>query len=248
MWQEWTVWDTENRTALVDSDNRLNFITTSGGYPSGWADGYEASRYYGSKWTFDLNHDFEFTLSFHYDHTGTVPSDEGGIEMGFVWFNDSTSTEPSHVFSLAADNWVSNFDRDPELENKNVFASFINTPVQETEGWWKRYAADGMFYASYVAGQDTLQLQALEKNGSEWESTGGSEYYGLKNELGLSELLVYFGGSSEGAALGNGNAYLQNFDVHKGTITPEPVGDILFLIGGVSLAVLGMRKKGSVVA
>jgi len=63
MWQEWTVWDTENRTALVDSDNRLN-ITTSGGYPSGWADGYEASRYYGSKWTFDLNHDFEFTLSF----------------------------------------------------------------------------------------------------------------------------------------------------------------------------------------
>jgi len=59
---------------------------------------------------------------------------------------------------------------------------------------------------------------------------------------------VYFGGSSEGAALGNGNAYLQNFDVHKGTITPEPVGDILFLIGGVSLAVLGMRKKGSVVA
>jgi len=40
---------------------------------------------------------------------------------------------------------------------------FINTPVQETEGWWKRYAADGMFYASYVAGQDTLQLQALEK-------------------------------------------------------------------------------------
>jgi len=54
---------------------------------------------------------------------------------------------------------------------------------------------------------------------------------------------VYFGGSSEGAALGNGNAYLQNFDVHKGTITPEPVGDILFLIGGVSLAVLGMRKK-----
>ena len=234
-WQLYDM-DSEGRTGLVDQNDRLEWITTSATYPNGWTDGYDAFRCYGSKWAFELSNDFEFTVEFHYDHTGTYDTDEGGIEMGLVWF--------SHTFSIAAENWVSDWGSG-SLSNKDIFYSSVQSPEMETESWWRRADSDGMLYARYDAGEDRLQFQALEGSYPDWEVVGGIDYEGLKSSLGLSQLRVYFGGWSEGAGLDSGDAYLRNFNVVNGAMIPEPASSILLIIGGAFLAAARLRRKKS---
>jgi len=67
---------------LVDTpgNDRLDWIT------SGWTNGQDVFRAKGSKWTFDLNNDFEFTVGVHYNHGGTYETDEGDIGVGIFRF------------------------------------------------------------------------------------------------------------------------------------------------------------------
>lgn len=237
-WEYITDWDPEGRGSLVDSDNKLNWITTSDDYPDGWIDDddYEANRVYGSKWAFDLEDDFEFTVGFHYDHAGTCDTDEGGVGMVLVYW-EGGAEEPSHVFSIDAGNSYWNGS------NKNTFSSDMVTPSTETNSWWKRTDADGMFYARYDADEDRLQFSTLEGSYPTWEDVGGTSYYGLKNDLEFTQLRLAFTGWSDGAGLGEGNAYLKDFQVHNGTITPEPVSSVLFLVGGAFLAALRYKRR-----
>jgi len=224
---------------LVDtpSNDRLDWLT------SGWTSGEDVFRAKVSKWAFVLNKDFEFAVGFHYDHTGAYNTDEGGIEMGLYYFDDPSSSEPSHTFSIAADNWVS--DWGSGLSNKNVFWSSMELPNQEADSWWERTKVDGLLWAQYDASEDELRFAALENTGSGYDVVGGAEYDNLKSELGISQLGVYLGGWSEGAGLASGKAYLEDFNVNKGTITPEPVSSILFLVGAAPLAYFRYRKKKS---
>lgn len=231
-WELFDAWDPEGRGQLTDANDRLNWITETG-----WTDNYDAFRAYGSRWAFDLSDDFEFTIGFHYDHTGNHDTDEGELQMGLVWFNDSY---PTHAFSIAASNVVERWDG-KNLSNKNVFFASMETPETKTDSWWRRNANDGMLYARYESSNDRLQFQTLEDN----EATGGAQYSGLKQELGLNQLRVYLAGWSEGAGLVNGDAYFYNFEVHKGTIVPEPVSSILFVIGGAVFTFRRKRRKSS---
>ena len=218
------------------TNDRLDWLT------SGWTTGEDVFRAKASKWTFDLNDDFEFTIGFHYDHTGNYDTDEGGIEMGLYYFDDPSSSEPSHAFSIAADNWVSEW-HGAGLENRNVGWWGVSTPTVHIDGWWPRYSNDGVLRISYNSSDDWLQIDALDDIGGGRLEQMGSTYYGDLRQSGLSQLGVYFAGWSEGAGLSSGDAYLQNFVVHKGTITPEPVSSILFLVGGASLAAVGYRRR-----
>lgn len=235
-WEEFSSGFHVSETELVDQNNRLEWNTGSG-----WDDGSRAYRRRSSKWTFDLNDDFTFDVDFLYNYTGIREFDDGGIGIGL--FN---ATESSYAFSIAAENWWGNWNG--KYENGNTFKSSINLPEDErVRSWWLRDTPTGKFRAHYNSSNDELKFTPMEElNPNQHIPVGEITYEGIKN-LGINHLGVYLEGWSDGAGLvsgvATGEAYLENFQVTKGTITPEPVSSVLFLVGGASLVALRRRKQ-----
>ncbi|MFH1691849.1 MAG: PEP-CTERM sorting domain-containing protein [Candidatus Omnitrophota bacterium] len=215
-------------TSLTDGSDRLNWQS------DGWGDGHEAFRCYGSNWQFDLSEDFEFQVGYHHGHVGTFEGDDADIQVGLIsFYPELGQTEPVYAFSLDASN---NFRADSSY-SKNLYTFYEYGPGGFEELDADRFADDGIFYAVYNAESDTLQLQAIEGGAV----VAGEDFGGLKSSFGLDELRVFLGGSTTGAALGSGDAYLQNFQMNVGSgVVPEPVSTSLFLLGA---GVIGLRRR-----
>lgn len=224
LWEEASIGNASG-TEFVDQHDRLEWITEPG-----WDDGHEVMRFYGSKWALDLSHDFEFNTEFHYDHIATQENDYGTVVMG-LFYKDPLQPEPSNGFAIGASSDV-NYLHDPV---KKFWTSEMLNGESVKEDSWERLIDSGMFYARYNSTTDTLQLEA---------QSGITNYTGLKSELGLTQLGVIFAGDSNGASLASADAYLANFNLVKGTVTPEPVSCALFLLGGGALfAAKRFRRK-----
>lgn len=224
LWEESSIGNVSG-TEFVDQHNRLEWNTAPG-----WNDGHEIMRFYGSKWALDLNHDFEINAEFHYGYTATQGNDNdyGTVLMGLF---SKGPPEPSNGFAIGASSDV-NYLHDPV---KKFWTSEMVNGEQIEGDSWERLIDSGVFYARYNSTTDTLQLEA---------QSGITNFTGLKSELGLTQLGVIFAGDSNGASLSSGDAYLSNFNLVKGTVTPEPVSCALFLLGGGALlAVRRFRRK-----
>lgn len=205
--------DIANRTNLIDQNNRLEWITTPG-----WSDGDEAIRIFASEWVFDLNDDFEFNAGFHYDHTAVSDNDYGTVLTG-LFYGSLSAIESSYIFAAGASS-----DVDYYHAPVKKFWTYMGVPGNlPEEQHWQRMNDTGVLYAQYDSLRDELRFSA---------EGGLVTYTGLKSGLGLTRLGVLFAGSSNGASLAVGEAYLRNFTVVEGTITPEPLSCALFIVGG----------------
>lgn len=184
---------------------------------SGWTDNSDNSCGYGSKWNFILDQDFEVKADFHYDHNAAFSSDEGGVYFGFL-----NPLNPGNYAAISARN---------HGINGNIYSA-QGLSVSETT--WGRELISGQLSARYSALEDQLYLSAPEGN--------AVIIPGFKS-LGINELSVGLGGWSGGAKLNSGDAYLDNFQVTKGHITPEPLSCVLFLSGGAFLALNRRRNR-----
>lgn len=226
---------------LVDTpgNDRLEWIVTSTGW-TGAGDDDDVFRAKASLWQFDLSTDFEFSVDFHYDHEGTYATDAAGVMMGLYYF-EGEEDEP-YTAEVGAENWVSDW-HGTGLENKNVgWWGLDLSDSSEVDGWWRRDSNDGVLRISYNSSEDRLQLDALDRVDEVLEQIGSTNHFGLSDDLGVNYVGVFLGGWSEGAALASGDAYLENFQA-SGTITPEPVSSVLYVIGGASLAFFRYRRK-----
>lgn len=221
---ELIVADPENRTNLIDQNNRLEWITQPG-----WAHSYEPMRSYTSKWAFDLNYDFEFNVGFYYGHLAAqYPNDYGTVVTGLFF---GVPLQPdTYAFATGASSDV-DYNNNPV---RKFWSSNMVPGEAPAEYSWDRSNDSGIFYAYYNSLNDELQFSA---------EGGMATYTGLRNSLGLTQLGVLFAGDSDGASLASGDAYLENFNLVRGTMTPEPVSCALFLLGGGAMALVRRKKK-----
>lgn len=184
--------------------------------PSQWTDNSDVSGGYASKWAFILDRDFAVNVDFHYDHTAAFPSDEGGVFLGVA------SSGLSYMVGIAARNHGG-------AAGGDIYQIGGNIP----EFNWTRTLLFGQLSAWYSALEDKLYLGASEGD--------PVVIPGIKSS-GINELSVGLEGWSGGAKLNGYDAYLDNFTVTKGHMTPEPISCVLFLVGGGALALMKKRR------
>jgi hypothetical protein len=230
-WEEVVLSDAENRGSFVDANESLNWLVNP-------AIGVNSSaRVLASNWSFGLDEDFSFGVSFHYSHTGIFEGDEGGIEMGL--FNmASGETVPSTSVSVKASNIARMTGGVPLVANIYEVSGKLPGTPEYNSGWLPRGSLEGMFSASYDAANDILNLSIDD-------ITGKREFAveQLRETASIDELQVYFSGVSNLASLNPGEAYLENFNVESGSMTPEPISSALFVFGGVAFASRRLLKR-----
>ncbi len=97
---------------------------------------------------------------------------------------------------------------------------------------WQGYLSDSqekevIEHFSYNAQEDKITIL----NSGDIHPT---QFDGLKAG-GINSLGVFLGGWTHGNPVNSGQAYFDNFQIVKGTITPEPISCALFLLGGGAL-------------
>lgn len=214
-WEQVGVLDAENRSRFEDGFDNLNWLANAP------AEGNPASRTLASKWAFDLNQDFSFTVQYQYSHVGTFAGDEGGIELGLI---NPIVGETSRKRIKASNYYVMNQETLQPV-NVNLYERTLLEPIA-------RNNPNGTFFADYNAAADVLRLATVDALTGPVEET----FLNVKSNLGASDLRVYFAGSSNLSTLGPNEAYFRGFTVNGGTMTPEPVSSALFLSGGLVFA------------
>ena len=221
--------DPEDRGSLTEQGDNLVWNTANS-----WTDDYYATKVYASKWNFNLENDFQMYVGYHYDHTGVKSNDNAGVMMGLYSWGEGSEI-PEYTFGVIAGNNVFKNFRTGLLASKTIGASEITVGSDYSRSWWTRQGTDGYLYMQYNAEDDRLQLATVDSMGDFMD--GASEYTGLRETLGLDDLGVYLGGTSQGAQLLKQDAYLKGFGMNT---APEPVSSTLFLLGGAALVA---RKK-----
>jgi hypothetical protein len=215
---------------LIDSDDKLNWTVSPA-----WTGGDESSRIYTSKWGFSPEEDFACNVDFHYDHTGTSEYDEAGVMFGLYCFADGETEDPYTIMVGAGNWWLG-------AESADKYGSYAELPAGTSEDDWDRTSDEGRLSINYNSTGHYVTVMCENKIGEEYTVAGGTLYGGLDG-MEVDQLGAFVGGWSEGAALGTGEAYLTNFEVTQGTMTPEPASVVLFLVGGISLAAARLRKR-----
>ncbi|MFH1691850.1 MAG: hypothetical protein ABIC68_04700, partial [Candidatus Omnitrophota bacterium] len=213
LWQELSEGAHAADVTMAETGQHLQWTSSS------FSDGEFGDKGYISKWSFDLDYDFETSVDFHYSHEGTSLYDYGAVQVSL--FNMGSGVEePDYTFSMAAGNIYeggSNYD---------LFVKYISAP-----GWTEepsvvpRTVDSGKFVAYYSAQEDTLYARILDSDGG---LIGEDGFENFRATFGLDSLGVAIIGGSGGAALASGEAYMDNFNA---TAAPEPVSTSLFLLG-----------------
>ncbi len=223
LWSIVSIGDDYDRLQVYQSDDVLKFTS------SGWSDtGYTPFAGYISNWSVLLSDDFEFTVDYHYSHTGDSDLDIAGIAFGLGNMEAGLSKQ------------TINAGNQQLTEGYQVEGTLYGTPV--FGGPYFRGSDDGTLVISYNAADDVLSLLAYEEGTEpvvDWSKTD----VGLRDDLGINELYVGLGLWSSGAAISDGEACFDNFAMTKGVVTPEPLGCSLFALGGIVLAFLRCRCK-----
>jgi hypothetical protein len=160
---------------------------------------YSSAFYAANGWNFDVAEDFEVKLDFHYSNTNSTG---GGVEMVLE------NTEGNYVsLSAGFDDSGAYFYYEKVVDGDVVY------------GQVSRTSDDGTLYLSYDAGPDELYLSTTGygPDNDTWTITGL-----LAGQWSSEPVRIAIGGGSSGAALGTGEAYLDNFKVDSGLLLGWP--------------------------
>jgi hypothetical protein len=165
------------------------------------AGNYGSAFYVANGWSFDVSEDFEAKVDFHYSDTD---SSEGLVEMVLE------NNEGNYVsLSAGFDGSEAYFYYEKTVDGNTVYEQGSRT------------SEDGTLYLSYDAGLDELYLSSTGygSDGNAWQTIGGL----LAGQWSSEPVRIAIGGSSFGAVLGTGEAYLDNFEVDSGLLLGWPV-------------------------
>jgi hypothetical protein len=161
--------------------------------------GYGSALYAANGWNFDVAEDFEVKVDFHYSDTS---GGDGLVEMALE------NTEGNYV-SLSA-----GFDGN---EAYFYYEKAVDGNVAYEQV--SRALDDGALYLSYDASLDELYLSFTDYGpGKAWQTITGL----LAGQWSSAPVRVAVGGDSAGAALGQGEAYLDNFEVTTAALLGWP--------------------------
>jgi hypothetical protein len=189
---------------------------------------------YYSKWAFNMDSDFSFSVNYYYDHVNAGNLAEVGALMIGVGPTDSDDRDDGIKMMAGNANGGKAYAWDWRMPPM---------PGQPAEGpefsTVPRISDSGTFTVSYDA--------ALQK--ATFASTGGaSKIFDLSFIEPDSFVGVAIGGGGEWATFNGSNAYFTNFSVTSGTpvappVAPEPISSALFLLGGGVLAARRLKKN-----
>jgi hypothetical protein len=156
--------------------------------------GYGSAFYRANGWNFDIAEDFKAKVDFHYSDTSS--SGDGWVEMAIE------NTEDNYVsLSAGFDGNEAYFYYEKTVDGNTVYEQV------------SRASNDGTLYLSYDAGLDELYLSFTDYGSDNaWRTISWSS----------GPVSIAVGGGSSGAALGAGEAYLDNFEVDSGLLLGWP--------------------------
>jgi len=198
---QWKAYADNTNTQVKETNKRLEFTAKASETPM--FAGYVAD----SKWPIDPNHDFAMRLDLNYD---LVTMEGGWLTFG-VTPNNSEPRKQYVSFGVATVSLFPSFWREWK-EGYEVRWTFENRGVNKVT-----------LYISYDAASDTIYM-GRTGYGSEnaWEVLPDS----VRGRWGRKPVYVFMGLATEGAIVGAGHAFVDNFALDKGTLVstdpPKP--------------------------
>jgi len=159
------------------------------------------SEYSANSWSIDPNENFQAKVDYHYS---AAASPAGRIGMTIE------NNYNNYVSILAGADGNSPYFQYEQVVNGTVTSS----------GETSRTSNDGTIYISYNAASDELYLSYTGYGSANaWQTISGLlDGQWLSNPLGIA-----LGGGSDGGAIDDGQAYLDNFEVDSGSLLDWPV-------------------------
>jgi hypothetical protein len=189
----WRAYTDGTGSQVQEVNGHLEF-TATGGVIGG------AAGYVGDKWSIDPNHDFEMRLTLNYD----VKSLEGG------WLTFGVTPDPTNP----RDRYVS-FG----IGCNTLFPSYWREWKDGYEVRWtfaSRLHDRATLYFSYDADTDTIYMaEAGYGADNAWQAVSDQ----VRNRWGSRPIYVFFGLYTEGAAVGSGHAYVDDFALDSAVLT-----------------------------
>ena len=185
--------DDYENVAVVEDANRLNLSATG-------EVGNRVADYVANGWSFDVAEDFKLKMDFHYSGVGT----QNG------WVGITIENDYSNYVSISAGSDSSGLYLYYEkvVDGNSVFDQQI------------RDSNDGTLYISYDAGLDELYLSSTGYGvANAWQTLSGL----LQGQWASEPVSLAIGGGSDGDYIGNGRAYLDNFEVTSAVLFGWPV-------------------------
>jgi hypothetical protein len=235
-WEVFTPMDPGGRIEMMESGNNL-VMNYAPGWAAGWTDGYEGDNGYVSKWGLSLNNDFETTVDYHVGYKGNKWA---GLDFAVGYYVEGESLPRLAGTSVGWDGTPHNQFYYLDFLTKNGFqgADIYNSTNSPDY-------VDGYMRAKYDAGTDTFRLDAFLYNDGAISPLGNLTFNNLKttlNNAGADSLHVALLGATSGADFSDGQVYFTKFNLNQGTVTPEPLSCLLFLLGAG--AFVGGRRLG----
>lgn len=215
----------ETNTTLVEQGQCLEWMAAD---PGTWSDENEYMEGYASNWAFDPNSNAFARIDFSLDNTVM----NGGLDLGVYYFTGIPGEgEPDYWASIGVEN-----DSD---DGKLFFWEETKTEGDYIEDSWTRNSNSGTLCIDYIPNENGGKLTL-------YSDESGVDSAKIK-VLDVPDTVGYLGikidgWAGDGAAISSRGAYFDNFQA-EGTMTPEPVSSVLFLIGGASLAAARLRRK-----
>jgi beta-lactam-binding protein with PASTA domain len=179
------------------------------------------SEYSANTWSIDPNENFQTKVDYHYSAAGS-PAGRIGITIENNYNN--------YVSILAGADGNSPYFQYEQVVNGTVTSS----------GETSRTSNDGTMYISYNAASDELYLSYTGYGSANaWQTISGLlDGQWMSNPLGIA-----LGGGSDGGAIDDGQAYLDNFEVASGSLLRWPVASDLNKDGYIDFLDIGVMSE-----
>ena len=228
-------WRVSNDPDLLPENQALN--ETGGVLRWDPSTSYSGGEHYGSTWTVGFDNDFMFRTDFYAPVATHSCEGESMVHMAMVRLDaDDTPTLVSEIEA----GWKNGSN--PEYA---FFGAVIGSAVEGVPVFWEeevvREIEAGWIGMRYTVLTDLMEFGAFDLGEPDTgDAVWSTEYAGFTADFGDAPMHIAIGGWAEVGMSGAPMMYLDNFE---GSVAPEPLSSVLFLVGGASIAFIRKRKK-----